>query len=59
MKRTPKHTIRDTRTTLPTTHAVNTLSGFTLETFQDRASAERYSDYVGRTFLVPTHVKSA
>lgn len=56
MRRRPK--IQDRTINLPTQYAVNTLSGFTVETFPTYQDAVRYSAYVAKAFLVPTTVKA-
>lgn len=58
-KRTAKRQA-DTSITLPTTYRVAlSQSGQTLAEFSDRESALRYSDYVGRTFLVGNYVHAS
>lgn len=56
MKRRPK--IQDRTIALPSAFRVNTLSGFTVETFPTRCEAERFSSYIAKAFLVPTNVKA-
>lgn len=57
MRRKHKHQ-PDRSIALPQSFQVNTLSGFTVETFPTYQEATRYSTYIAKAFLVPTNVKA-